>query len=369
MPFTARPVRAWSTSAAGTCRSATAPRSTSTTRCAAQPACSTSRTCASSTSTAAPTGSPRAFLRHALANNVDKLRTPGKALYSCLLADDGGVLDDLIVYFLREDWFRLVVNAATADNDIAWLGDLAREHAPGLRPRARGLELRPRDDLAMIAVQGPQARERAWRSDPGSETATSTLKPFNAVNFATTKFGELFIARTGYTGEDGFEIILPAVNAEALWRALVAARRGALRAGRARHAATRSRVESLRAGHGRARDTARIRPRVDGRSCGRARLRGPARAAGAPRAAQAGGSGADRRRRRAARKAGGAHRRAAMAWSPAGRFRRRSRSRSRSPGSRSPLPTATSSTSTFATSALRRAWSSRLSCARHGPRQ
>ena len=65
--------------------------------------------------------SPRAFLRYALANNADKLKAPGKALYSCLLRDDGGVLDDLIVYYLREDFFRLVVNAATADKDIAWL--------------------------------------------------------------------------------------------------------------------------------------------------------------------------------------------------------------------------------------------------------
>ena len=66
---------------------------------------------------------PRAFLRGALANNVDKLKEPGRALYSCLLRDDGGVLDDLIVYFLRDDFFRLVVNAATADKDIAWLRD------------------------------------------------------------------------------------------------------------------------------------------------------------------------------------------------------------------------------------------------------
>ena len=69
--------------------------------------------------------SPRAFLRYALANNVDKLKTPGKALYSGLLRDDGFVLDDLIVYFLRENCFRLVVNAATAENDVAWLSRLA----------------------------------------------------------------------------------------------------------------------------------------------------------------------------------------------------------------------------------------------------
>ncbi len=157
-------------------------------------------------------GSPRAFLRYALANNVDKLKTPGKALYSCLLREDGFVVDDLIVYFLREDWFRLVVNAATAEKDIAWLSRLAAQRAPGL-------SIVPRHDLAMIAVQGPHAREKVWRAVVGSETATKNLAPFNAVSLATP-WGELFIARTGYTGEDGFEIVVPAANAEALWSAL-----------------------------------------------------------------------------------------------------------------------------------------------------
>ena len=158
--------------------------------------------------------SPRAFLRHALANDVDKLKVPGKALYSCLLRDDGGVLDDLIVYFLREDFFRLVVNAATADKDIAWLTALAARRAPGVK-------IVPRTDLAMIAVQGPQAREKVWRAVAGSEMATAGLKSFAAATLATPSC-ELFIARTGYTGEDGFEIILPATHAEALWHALQA---------------------------------------------------------------------------------------------------------------------------------------------------
>lgn len=158
------------------------------------------------------TDSPRGFLRFALANNVDKLVTPGKALYSCLLREDGGVLDDLIVYFLREDWFRLVVNAATADKDIAWLSALALRRAPTLSIVAR-------DDLAMIAVQGPRAREKVWRAIPGSDAATRGLAPFNAASFATP-WGELFVARTGYTGEDGFEIVLPAVHAQTLWQAL-----------------------------------------------------------------------------------------------------------------------------------------------------
>ena len=106
-------------------------------------------------------GGARAFLRYALANNVDKLKEPGKALYSCLLKPDGTVIDDLIVYFLREDYFRLVVNAGTAEKDIAWLRQLLT--------RAPPLSLTPRADLAMIAVQGPNARAKVWRALPGTE--------------------------------------------------------------------------------------------------------------------------------------------------------------------------------------------------------
>ena len=157
----------------------------------------------------------RDFLRHALANNVDKLTVSGKALYSCLLRPDGGVLDDLIVYFLREDFFRLVVNAGTADKDIAWLRQLMAAHAPQLK-------LTPREDLAMIAVQGPQARAKVWQAVPGSEAPTRDLKPFFGAE-VTLPDGAYFIARTGYTGEDGFEIMVPAARAEALWHALAAA--------------------------------------------------------------------------------------------------------------------------------------------------
>jgi aminomethyltransferase len=153
----------------------------------------------------------RGFLRFALANNVDKLRVPGKALYSCLLRHDGGVLDDLIVYFLSESLFRLVVNAGTADKDVAWLESL-------IASRGVPLKLTPRRDLAMIAVQGPQARERVWTVLPEAGAATEPLKPFMAV-----QCGEYFIARTGYTGEDGFEIMLPSARAAELWQALAAA--------------------------------------------------------------------------------------------------------------------------------------------------
>ncbi len=153
----------------------------------------------------------RDFLRYVLANNVDKLKDAGKALYSCLLRPDGGVIDDLIVYFLDETFFRLVVNAGTADRDIAWLAGL-------IAVRARQLTLTPRPDLAMIAVQGPQARARVWQVLPGSEAVTAGLKPFNAATF-----GPHFIARTGYTGEDGFELVVPTADAETLWRSLAAA--------------------------------------------------------------------------------------------------------------------------------------------------
>lgn len=154
--------------------------------------------------------SARAFLRYALANNVDKLAVPGKALYSCLLRPDGGILDDLIVYFLREDAFRIVVNAATADKDVAWFNALIAE-------RGSGLALKPRRDLAMIAVQGPHARAKLWQALAESRAASEPLKPFMA-----TQFGDYFIARTGYTGEDGFEITLPAVRAVELWETLAA---------------------------------------------------------------------------------------------------------------------------------------------------
>jgi glycine cleavage system T protein (aminomethyltransferase) len=150
----------------------------------------------------------RDFLRVLLANNVDKLRLRGKALYSCMLNERGGVIDDLIAYFFAEDWFRLVVNAATADKDLAWMRIQCDQGFPGL-------DITPRPDLAMIAVQGPNARAKVWQALPEARPATEDLLPFQAA-----EAGEHFIARTGYTGEDGFEIILPAVQAAGLWEKL-----------------------------------------------------------------------------------------------------------------------------------------------------
>ena len=155
----------------------------------------------------------RDFLRYALANNVDKLTAPGKALYSCLLKHDGGTLDDLIVYLLGESHFRIVVNASTADKDLAWLRELAAN-------AGMPIELRPRRDLAMIAVQGPNARAHVWQSLPGSRHGSEGLKAFGAVSM-DTDIAPCFIARTGYTGEDGFEVMLPGERAAELWLALV----------------------------------------------------------------------------------------------------------------------------------------------------
>jgi aminomethyltransferase len=150
----------------------------------------------------------RSFLRHLLANNVDKLTQPGKALYSCMLLENGGVIDDLIVYFMTEDWFRIVVNAGTADKDIAWMKLQAATHAPQL-------DITDHPELAMIAVQGPHARQKVWDALPGSKRLTENLIPFSAV-----EMGKMFIARTGYTGEDGFEVMIPAVSAPFFWASL-----------------------------------------------------------------------------------------------------------------------------------------------------
>ena len=160
----------------------------------------------------------RAFLCRALANDVGRLAQPGRALYSCMLNERGGILDDLIVYFLRENLYRLVVNAATAASDLAWLESLA----------AGAAALRPRRELAMIAVQGPQARSRTWSALPVLRAASEGLAPFSGA-----QAGDTFVARTGYTGEDGFELLMPAVSATAAsdlaWLESLAAGAAALR--------------------------------------------------------------------------------------------------------------------------------------------
>jgi aminomethyltransferase len=151
----------------------------------------------------------QAFLRRLLANDIAKLTVPGKALYSCMLKDDGGVIDDLIVYFFTPEKYRIVVNAGTSEKDLTWMRLVAANFAVSLTPRR---------DLAMIAVQGPQARELFWTAFPVARSHSVTLGVFQAA-----EWDGWLIARTGYTGEDGFEIAVPADEAATVWQKLVEA--------------------------------------------------------------------------------------------------------------------------------------------------
>ena len=157
----------------------------------------------------------REFLRHLVANSVDKLQKPGKALYTAMLNPRGGVIDDLIIYFLAEDFFRLVVNAATRDKDLAWIGEQAR---------AFDVQVTERSDFAMIAVQGPAARDKVIGLLRESDRERiGKLGKFVAGDAQAADGTPLFVARTGYTGEDGFEVVVPQDRAVELWNALLGA--------------------------------------------------------------------------------------------------------------------------------------------------
>ena len=149
----------------------------------------------------------KVFVQTLIANDVEKLKTEGKALYSCMLNESGGVVDDLIVYYINDEDYRMVINAGTTEKDIAWINSQAQSF---------DVSVEPKFDLAMIAVQGPNAREKVFAAMPGVENIAGELKPFNAASL-----GSLFIARTGYTGEDGFEIMLPDKSAEFTWKMLL----------------------------------------------------------------------------------------------------------------------------------------------------
>ena len=151
----------------------------------------------------------KAYLQHLLANDVERLQLLGKALYSGMLNEQGGVIDDLIVYLTAEG-YRVVVNASTRDKDIAWM----EKQTAGF-----DVVLNERADLAMLAIQGPQARAKtAELVSTARATLIHGLKPFQGL-----PDGEWFIARTGYTGEDGLEIMLPAAEAPAFLAELVGA--------------------------------------------------------------------------------------------------------------------------------------------------
>ena len=152
----------------------------------------------------------RPFLRLLVANSVDKLTKSGKALYSCMCDETGGVVDDLIIYYMRENFFRVVVNAATRDKDVAWISAKA---APF------GVNIKERRDLAMVAVQGPNARAKVM----GLLSPEAAARVAKLGKFVAADADGKFVARTGYTGEDGFEIMVPEMQAVEFWNRLLAA--------------------------------------------------------------------------------------------------------------------------------------------------
>lgn len=146
------------------------------------------------------------YLRRLLANNIDRI-TNGRAIYTCMLNEQGGVLDDLIVYQITPNQYRIVINAGTREKDLAWM----RMQADGFH-----VQLRERTDLAMLAIQGPEAKDKMKvLADAEQHEKWLAMKPFTF-----TIAGDVFVARTGYTGEDGYEIIFPSTRADAIWKAL-----------------------------------------------------------------------------------------------------------------------------------------------------
>jgi aminomethyltransferase len=150
----------------------------------------------------------KAFLRYLVTNDVAKLTEKGKALYTGMLNDNAGVIDDLIIYYLSDDFYRLVVNSATREKDLAWL---AKQGA------AFNVTITERPEFGMIAVQGPNAKTKvATVLSDSQQAAVAGMKPFYGV-----QAGDLFIATTGYTGEEGYEIIVPEAQAATLWQQLL----------------------------------------------------------------------------------------------------------------------------------------------------
>jgi aminomethyltransferase len=145
------------------------------------------------------------FLQFLLANDIARLSKPGKVLYSCMLQQQGGILDDLIVYRMSDTWCRLVVNAATADKDMAWI---QMQAAPFV------IAIKRLDNVAMLAVQGPNAQAAILPQLPIELWKTITKLP----SFSAMVHNDWFISRTGYTGEDGFELIIPSEIAPDLWQ-------------------------------------------------------------------------------------------------------------------------------------------------------
>ena len=157
----------------------------------------------------------KTWLQKLLANDVDKLKTTGKALYSGMLNEQGGVIDDLIVYLMNDDAteYRIVSNAATRDKDMAQFNKVAEGF---------DLTITERPELAMIAVQGPNAVEKLAQAKPSWADTLTALKPFVGADLTDIEGKDWFVARTGYTGEDGVEVIMHGDDAPAFFEQLKA---------------------------------------------------------------------------------------------------------------------------------------------------
>ncbi|MBL4868943.1 MAG: glycine cleavage system aminomethyltransferase GcvT, partial [Pseudomonadales bacterium] len=157
----------------------------------------------------------KVYLERLLANDVAKLKQPGKALYSAMCREDGGIIDDLIVYKMCDqtgkDWYRLVVNCGTREKDLAWIDKQSKKF---------DVNIAEQPQLAMIAVQGPEAIKTVAGilGDEGAALVTS-LTQFQGKFYH--KSDEWFIARTGYTGEEGLEIMLPNAIVAHFWQQLL----------------------------------------------------------------------------------------------------------------------------------------------------
>jgi len=157
----------------------------------------------------------KAWLQKLLANDVAKLKTAGKALYSPMLNEQGGIIDDLIVYLMNEaeTEYRIVSNAATRDKDLAQFNKVAAGF---------DISITERPELAMIAVQGPKAVEKLAKAKPSWSETLSGLKPFVGADLTNIEGTDWFVARTGYTGEDGVEVIMHGDDAPAFFDLLKA---------------------------------------------------------------------------------------------------------------------------------------------------
>ena len=149
----------------------------------------------------------KAWLQYLLANDVEKLDVAGRALYSAMLTEDGGVVDDLIVY-RRMQGYRLVVNCGTREKDLRWMND----HAKGWQ-----VSITERPELAILAVHGPESIDKVCELlAPDLAASVRALG-----NFRSLESGDWFIARTGYTGERGLELLVPNADAPGLWDQLL----------------------------------------------------------------------------------------------------------------------------------------------------